>query len=93
MPSAPPAETFLSTSAVHNHPPSQHVVSSRAARRPSGAIYAHLRWWSMQDPAYLFRRIPLPRTRLNKGIKKGRGHEVPRGPTPAPSFISYNSLS
>jgi hypothetical protein len=45
----------------------------------------------MQDPAYLFRRIPLPRTRLNKGIKKGRGHEVPRGPTPTPSFISYNS--
>jgi hypothetical protein len=37
------------------------------------------------------RRIPLPRTRLNKDVKKGRGHEVPRRPTPAPSFISYNS--
>ena len=62
MPSAPPAETFLSTSAVHNHPPPQHVVSSRAARRPSGAIYAHLRWHSMQDPTYGLRRISLPRT-------------------------------
>ncbi len=36
------------------------------------------------------RRSHLPRTRVNKGIKKGRGHEVPRGPTPAPSFTSYN---
>ena len=60
MPSAPPAQTFLSTSAVHNHPPPPHVVSSSAARRPSGAIYAHLRWRSMQDPTYGLPRIYLP---------------------------------
>jgi hypothetical protein len=42
---------------------------------------------------YELQRIHLPGTRLNKGIKKGRGHEVSRGPTPAPSFVSYNSLS
>jgi hypothetical protein len=26
----------------------------------------------MQDPANEFRRIPIPRTRLNKGMKEGR---------------------
>jgi len=70
MPSAPPAETFLSTSAVHNHPPPQHIVSSRAARRPSVALYAHLRWRSMQDPASELRRIPLPRTRVNNAVRR-----------------------
>jgi hypothetical protein len=66
MPSALPAETSISTSAVHNHPPPQHVVSSRAARRPSGAIYAHLTWRSMHDPASGLRRILLPRTPVNR---------------------------
>src|SRR5215211_7751579 len=32
----------------------------------------------MHDPANGFRRIPLPRTTVNKGIKKGRGVEQPR---------------
>src|SRR5215217_775263 len=68
MPSAPPAETFLSTSAVHNHPPPQHVVSSRAARRPSGAIYEHLRWRSMQDPAYGLPRNLLLRPPVNRAV-------------------------
>jgi hypothetical protein len=53
---------------AYNHPPPQHVVSSRAARRPSGALYAHLRWQSMQDPANELRRIPLPRTPVHKPV-------------------------
>ena len=77
MPSAPPAETFLSTSAVHNQPPPQHVVSSRAARRPSGAIYAPLRWRSMQDPTYGLLRISLTRTPVNKGRKDEQLPETP----------------
>src|SRR5215217_4713819 len=83
MPSAPPAETFLSTSAVHNHPPPQHVVSSRAARRPSGALYAHLRWQSMQDPANELRRILLPHTPVNKEPRKlGTAPSVPTWVSP-----------
>jgi hypothetical protein len=31
----------------------------------------------MQDPGYRLRRIPLPRTPVNKGKKEGRGVTVP----------------
>jgi hypothetical protein len=39
-----------------------HWPPSRAARRSSGAIFAHLRWRYMEDSANGLLRIPLPET-------------------------------
>jgi hypothetical protein len=47
----------------------------------------------MQDAGYGLRRIPLPRTPVNKGIRKGRSLEYSEAPavsgTPRAAFSGY----
>src|SRR5215208_2078097 len=56
---------------LHVYPAPQHVVSTYAACVASEALLAALRGRSMQDPAYELRRIPLPRTPVNRGKNEG----------------------
>jgi hypothetical protein len=44
-----------------------------------------------EQPTGEVRGMNLPRTRVNKDVKKGRCTSWPRPYTPAPSFISYDS--
>src|SRR5215213_2322883 len=59
--------------------PPQHVDPSRVASVASEAILATLGGRPIHDPANELRRIPLPRTPVNRGNKKVRG---PRRPQP-----------
>src|SRR5215204_1569643 len=53
--------------------PPQHVVPSHAAWRTSEGILWPLEGRFMHDHESELRRIPLPRTWVNRGKKKGRG--------------------
>src|SRR5215218_1897324 len=59
---------------LHLHALPLDVVVANAARRPSEAILEALGGLDMQDCRYELRRIPLPRTPVNKGrgMKFGR---------------------
>ena len=54
---------------------------AHAARRPSEAILAPIRGESMQDRASELRRMHLPRTWVNKGMKEGQGVAAPALPS------------
>src|SRR5215213_5788899 len=56
---------------LHLHAPPLDVVVAHAAARPSEGILEALGGLYMHDSANELRRIPLPRTPLNKGKKSG----------------------
>ena len=58
---------------VHIHSTSQDVDLRYAAWKALETILAPLNGGSMHDPANELRRIPLPRTPVNKGIRKRVG--------------------
>src|SRR5215208_143767 len=61
---------------VHSTP--VHVVLEGSAQEARERMLGRQQTGSMQDPANGLRRISLPRTPVNKGIRKGRGCSKPR---------------
>jgi hypothetical protein len=66
-----------SFSPLHIYVAPQHLVVTSIHRAGPTARFRGLRTRAMQHPAFRLRRIPLPRTWVNKGKRKGRS-VVPR---------------
>jgi hypothetical protein len=61
-------------------PAPQDVVTAPLIETPAKRLSSGPKEGDIQDRASELRRIPLPRTPVNKGTKKGRGCSRPRPP-------------
>jgi hypothetical protein len=58
---------------AHSYPSVLQAVSGRGYAGCLDGCFQGCRGEAVQDPGYELPRISIPRTRVNKGIDKGRG--------------------
>ena len=79
---------------AHNHPASQDVVMTSIQETSGKPHSPTLMDLDIQDRGYQLRRIPLPRTLVNKGRKKERScYHAPAFTLSVPTFLHLCFLS